>query len=283
MGFFHAGVLAMFEFFSRLTGKQKSIVVQNAVFRWENAVILAGAILLTWLLDKPFPWWPGWGWGFLGLMGLLAVFLSSLAGVRTNMQLLLNEFQGQFDLARIKTQELHRDVEMALEYQRRIEAKVRRPDAGILWDRPEDTANRLGFWIENIYGLALRLDVYQRDELLRQERESVPKEIDSLTSRVKREKNQLFRQDLDRALESKQRQWDAIQAYDARMKQAELQLTQTLAALATINSQVQYIDVQDGDSGRSDRILAEIDDQTSQLNDLVASINDVYGHRLDAG
>ena len=273
----------MFEYFSKLTGKQKGIVVQNAIFRWENAVILAGTILLTWLLRKPFPWWPGWGWFFLGFLGILLIFFSSLAGVRSNMQLLLNEFQGQFDLNRIRTQELRRDVEMALEYQRRIEAKVRRPDAGILWDRPEYTADRLSLWIENIFGLALRLDAYRRDDLLKQERETVPREVESLTRRAQREKNGVFRQDLERALESKKKQLEAIRAYNARMKQADLQLTQTLAALATINSQVQYIDVQDGDSGRSDRIQAEIEEQTSQLNDLVASINEVYGHRLEPG
>jgi len=269
----------MFDSFSKLTAQKKGIIVQNAIFRWENAVIVAGTILLNWLLPKPFPWWPGWGWPLLGFLGILAVFLSSLANVRSNMQLLLNEFQGQFDLSQIKIQELRQDVEMALEYQRRIEGKVRRPDASMLWDRPEYTADRLNAWIENIYRLALRLDAYRRDTLLERERESVPKEIDALDARIQREKNRAFRRDLDRARESKQKQLDAIQAYDARIKQAELQLTQTLAALATINSQVQFIEVQDVDSGRSDRIQADIDEQINQLSDLVASINDVYNLR----
>jgi hypothetical protein len=272
----------MFGFLSKLTGEKRSIVVQNAIFRWENAVIAAGTILLSWLLHKPFPWWPAWGWFLLGFLGILAVFLSSLANTRSNMQLLLHEFQGKFDLGKIKTEELRHDVEMALEYQRRIEAKVRRPDASMLWDRPEYTADQLSAWIENIYQLALRLDAYRRDSLLRQEIEQVPKELDALDSRIQREKNRAFRRDLDHARESKRKQLSAIQAYDARMKQAELQLTQTLAALATINSQVQFIEVQDVDSGRSDRIQADIDEQISQLNDLVTSINDVYGYHSAA-
>lgn len=62
------------------------------------------------------------------------------------------------------------------------------------------------------------------------------------------------------------------------MKQAELQLAQSLAAMATINSQVQLIEAQDAEGGRSQRIQAGIQEEIARLNDLVTSINEVYDY-----
>jgi uncharacterized protein YoxC len=64
------------------------------------------------------------------------------------------------------------------------------------------------------------------------------------------------------------------------MKQAELQLEQGLTALATVYSQMQLIDAQDLDSSRSERLRADIQEQVERLNDLVASINEVYDYRM---
>jgi hypothetical protein len=256
----------------------KSIILQYALFRWENAVLIAGAILFTWLLPKPFPWWPVWGWSVLALLGVAAIFVTSLSNARANAQLLLNQFQGQFDLKQVKDAELRRDVESALEYQRRIEDRVRQQHKSLLWDRPEDTANQLHDWIVNVYQLALRLDAYRRDALLAREAQTVPQELQSLRTRRQKENDPAFQKDYDRLIESKQQQLEAIQALETRMKQAELQLAQSLAALATIHSQVQLIEAQDADSGRSQRITGDIQEQVNRLNDLVSSINEVYDY-----
>jgi hypothetical protein len=266
------------DFRSKLTKQKLNIIVQYALFRWENAVLVAGAILLSWLLPRPFAGWPGWGWYAAAALGVAIIFFSSLTNAQDNLQLLLNEFQGQFDLKRIQLAGLRHDVETALEYQRRIETNVRRKNAGMLWDRPENTADQLDDWIENIYQLALRVDAYRRDALLKQEQAAVPRDIAQLKVRQKQESNPAFQQELARAIESKQKQQDAMLALEVRIKQAELQLSQSLAALATIDSQVQLIEVQDADSGRSERIQADIKEQVDRLNDLTSSINEVYDY-----
>jgi hypothetical protein len=73
-----------------------------------------------------------------------------------------------------------------------------------------------------------------------------------------------------------------MQALDARMRQAELQMEQSLTALATIYSQIQLVDAQAVASGRAERIQADIQEQVARLNDLVASINEVYDYQ-DSG
>ena len=264
---------------SELQKKAQSAILQYAFFRWESAVILAGTILLTALFSHPFSWWPVWGWPLLGLLGLAAIVHSSLTDAETNARILQELFQEQFDPRRIRDQDLRGDVETALEYQRHIEAQVRGQRAGVLRDRLEDTANQLSNWTGNIYRLALRLDTYRGDALLARDREKVPQEIEALAARRRREGDLSVQRELDEVLESKGKQWQTLRALDARMKQAELQLEQSLTALATVYSQVQLIDAQDVDSSRSERLQADIQEQVSRLNDLVSSISEVYDYR----
>ncbi|OGO20852.1 MAG: hypothetical protein A2Z14_11315 [Chloroflexi bacterium RBG_16_48_8] len=263
---------------NQMTKETRGAIVQYALFRWENAVVLAGTIVLTGLMPKPFPWWPIWGWPLLGLLGIGAIFYSSLTNEKKNAELLLRYFQERFDLKHIQQTELREEVELALEYQRRIETQVRQKGRGILWDQPEDTANQLNDWIANVYQIAQRLDVYRRDGLLDSQRQTVPNEIRSLETRIDQEKNQTFKSQLSELLESKKRQWESLQALDTRMKQAEIQLSQTLAAMATVDNQVKLIDAQDVESGRSERLRADIREQVNRLNDLIGSINEVYDY-----
>ena len=263
---------------SKLQKKARSAILQYAFLRWESAVVLAGTILLTALLTKPFEWWPVWGWPLLGLLALAAIAYSSLTDARTSARVMQELLQDHFDPRRIEDPDLRGDVETALEYQRQIEAQVRSQRKGVLRDRLEDTANQLSDWINNIHRLALRLDAYRKDPLLARERERVPSEMAALAAQRSQESDPSVRQVLDEVLEGKDKQWEALQTLDARMKQAELQLEQSLTALATVYSQVQLIDAQHLDSSRSDLVLADIQEQVNRLNDLVSSINEVYDY-----
>ena len=61
-----------------MKNKLKFALIQQALLRWENAVLIALAILLTAFLPQPFPFWPVWGWGVLALVGVIAITISSL-------------------------------------------------------------------------------------------------------------------------------------------------------------------------------------------------------------
>lgn len=266
---------------SELQKKAQSAVLQYAIFRWESAVVIALTILLTALLTRPFSWWPVWGWPAVGLLGLAAIVLTSLTDAETNAKVLLDLFQERFDPRQIGDRELRDDVETALEYQRRIEDVVRQRRRGVLRDHLEDTANQLSDWISNIYRLARRLDAYRRDSLLAQERKAVPQEIERLAGRHKRESDPTVQQQLEAVLEGKHKQWQTLQALNTRMQQAELQLEQSVTALATVYSQLQLINAQDVDSGRSERLRVDIREQINELNDLISAINEVYDYHTE--
>ncbi|MCC6170164.1 MAG: hypothetical protein IT329_23295 [Caldilineaceae bacterium] len=261
---------------TELQQRATGTLLQYALFRWESAVVLALTIILSFLLPRPFFWWPRFGWPLLGLIAVAVIVYSSLTDAEANAEILLTLFQEQFNPRTIGDKELRTQLESALEYQRRIETQVRQQKNGVIRDRLDDTAGQITAWLSNIYQLALRLDAYTRDDLLTRERDLIPRELERLTEQRGRERNPAVQQQLDDVIAGKRNHWQALRDLDARMKQAALQLDQSLTALATIYSQIQLIDAQSIGSGRAERLQADIQEQVARLNDLVSSINDVY-------
>lgn len=261
---------------TELQQRATSTLLQYALFRWESAVVLALTIVLSFLLPRPFFWWPRFGWPLLGLIAVAVIVYSSLTDAEANAEILLTLFQEQFNPRTIGDKELRAKLESALEYQRRIETQVRQQKNGVIRDRLDDTAGQITAWLSNIYQLALRLDAYTRDDLLARERDLIPRELERLTEQRGSERNPAVQQQLDDVIAGKRNHWQALRDLDARMKQAALQLDQSLTALATVYSQIQLIDAQSIGSGRAERLQADIQEQVARLNDLVSSINDVY-------
>lgn len=268
---------------SQLQREAQSAILQYAFFRWESAVVLAGTIVLSLLFPRPFPWWPVWGWPLLGFLGVVGIVLSSLTDSEANARVLLAVFQEQFDPKAIQDESLRREVETALTYQRRIEELTREQRAGVLRDRLEDTANQLSDWVATVYRLAKKLDQYERDALLAGERETVPQEIEALAARRDRERDPDLRRELEQVLESKGKQWQTLRAVDTRMRQAELRLEQSTTALSTVYGQIQLIGARDVDSGRAERLEADIREEIQQLDDLISSINEISERHVAAG
>jgi len=266
---------------SDLQKEAQSLLLQYAFFRWENAVVIAGALLLTVLYRRPIPGWPAWGWLLLGVIGVAVIVYSSLTDADANAKILVDLMQQEFNAKEIRDEKLRQEVEKGMEYQRRIEQQIQSQRPGILRDRLEDTAGQLTNWVANIFALAKRLDAYKQDSLLARERSAVPKELETLEARLKLEGNEQIRAQMAQVVASKRTQLEALQALHNRMHQAQLQMDQSLTALATVYSQVRLVDAQDIASGQTERLRSDIQEQVNRLNDLVASINDVYNYQTE--
>ena len=151
--------------------------------------------------------------------------------------------------------ELRTDVETALEYQRRIEVQVRQQNRPA-HPRPAERHRQPDHaWIANMYALALRLDAYRRDDLLDQQHATAaPKSSTNSWLEQRKKTSEAVQAQLDGVIDSKGKQWQALRDLDDRMKQAALQLEQSLTALATIYSQIQLVDAQSVESGRAERL-----------------------------
>lgn len=239
-------------------------------------MVVALTLVLFFLLPRPFAWWPRLGWPLLGLVGLGLIVYTSLIDAETNARVILSLFQEQFDPRVIRDKNLRQSFENALEYQRRIETLVRKLKPGVMRDRIDDTANQITNWVSNMYQLAQRIDTYRGDTLLSREREQLPRELESLIAQRKLEGSPTVQKQLDDVIKGKGDHWQTLRSLDDRMKQASLQMDQSLTALATIYSQVQLVDAESIGSGQAERLQSDIQEQVSRMNDLLASINEVY-------
>ncbi len=271
----------MSEIRSEVQKQARNNILQYAVFRWESAAVIALTLLVYFLAPGPLGL-PRELWLVLGFVAFGLVIYSSVSDAESNARVLLELYQEKFDPKKVKDKALRKEVEEALEYQRRIEMQVRKQQAGLIRDRLEDAANQLSEWVSNIYQLALRLDSYQADDLLARERNDLPQELQKLTAQRQREQNADVQKQLDQVIASKSTQWQTLRQLDARMQQAQLQMDQSLTALATVYSQVQLLNAEAINSGRAERLRTDIQEQVQRLDDLVASLNEVYDYGAQA-
>ncbi|HEY63123.1 MAG TPA: hypothetical protein G4O02_00975 [Caldilineae bacterium] len=254
----------------------RQAMIQYALFRWESAVIIAGAILLTAFLPQPFPGWPIWGWGAMALVAEVLIFYTSLTDPEVNARVVADLFRQRFNPRRIRNPSLRAQVEQALGYHERMERLVRQQRAGVLRDHLLDTIRQLEDWLENLYRLAQKLDAYQSDPIIRRDREKVPEDIRRLRAQLRREDDPDVRTQLEAALASREAQWRSLEALDNTMDRARYQLESTISALGTIYSQIQLIGARDVDSDRARRLRQDIADQIAALQDIVQAIEEVY-------
>ncbi len=271
----------MSEIRSEVQKQARNNILQYAVFRWESAAVIALTLVVYFLAPGPLGL-PRELWLVLGLVALGLVIYSSVSDAESNARVLLELYQEKFDPKNVKEKALRKEVEEALEYQRRIELQVRKQQAGLIRDRLEDAANQLSEWVSNIYQLALRLDSYLADDLLARERSDLPQELQRLTGQRQREQNPAVQSQLDQVIASKSTQWQTLRQLDARMQQAQLQMDQSLTALATVYSQVQLLNAEAINSGRAERLRSDIQEQVKRLDDLVAGLNEVYDYGTQA-
>ena len=259
----------------RIEQEAKKALVQNAFFRWESAVLIAGTILLS-VFFKPFPIWPWWGWPLLGLVSEAAVVYSSLTDKAELQKVMDSLFREKYSTGGIRDRDLRQRLDEAEEYRERIQEVLKQQRNGPIRDRLSDTTGQVYDWIANMVALARSLDSYRSDSIIQRDRQEVPKEVRSLDARMKLESNERVVQQMASTLASKRQQAESLAELDARMTRADLQIEHSLAALGTVYSQLLLVGSKDVDSDRTERLRDDIRNEVLALQDLVVSLNEVY-------
>ena len=263
---------------SNLRSRATSAILTYALFRWESAATIALTILLAYFVPRPFDWWQWWYWLVIGALAEVLIIVTSIQDVNTGAQVVAEMFREEFNPATVKTQKLRAAVQRALDYRNRIEELIRQSEAGVLRDHLKDSTAGITDWIAQIFRLAQRLDAFERDEMIKQDAASAPRELRELETRVQRETDDAVREQARAALESKRAQAQNLEKLTNTMEKAELQLDATLTALGTVYSQLMLIRSKDDiEDSRSQRLRGDIAEQISQLNELQGAMDEVYG------
>ena len=261
---------------TRIEREAQRAVIQNAFFRWESALVIGGAILLSVFLPQPFPGWPWWAWPLLGLVAEAAIVASSLTDKAETQRVIETMFRAKYDIGAIHDRDLRAKLNEADQYRQRIQQVIAQQRNGVLRDRLVETTSQVYDWIANMVELARRIETFRNDEIIQRDLAAVPKDIKELSSRMPLEPNARVREQMAMTLNSKQQLAANLGELSARMERADLQLEHSLAALGTVYSQLLLIGSQDVDSDRADRIRGDIREEVAALQDLVVSLNEVY-------
>ena len=83
---------------SKIEKQARADAIQYAFFRWENAVVIGGTMLLMFFLPAPVPGWPKWAWPALGLLAVVLIVISSLTDTKASTKVKQNVLNAQYDL-----------------------------------------------------------------------------------------------------------------------------------------------------------------------------------------
>lgn len=261
----------------RIEKDVQKALLKNAIFRVESALMVGGAILATVFLPAIIPFIPWFIWPVLGVIGEAAVIVSSLTDKAEQQKVIESLYREKLSWNDLRDRGLREKLNEAEQYRQRIQQVVEQQRSGILRDRLKQTTAQVYDWIANMVALARRIDTYRGDTIIQRDLKTVPEEMRRLENRLNLERDPRVREQLAATLESNRQQRDSLQELAGRMARADLQLDHSLASLGTVYSQMLLIGSRDVDSDRADQLGSDIRDQVLALQDIVESLNEVYG------
>ncbi len=256
--------------------KLKLALIQQALLRWENAVLIALAILLTAFLPQPFAFWPVWGWGLLALAGVIAITLSGLRETGVQEAAIEGMLYQEYNPAFIRTKAIRASFLQGLGYRRTIEQMIAGTPEGVIRTRLNDLSDKVNQWTSYIYQLARVLDDYQCDPMLRKDPAAIQAELSRIQADMARQTDAGVIAESKNLVASKQKYLQTSEALKDKMDAAALQLEQSLDAMATIYTQLKLLETRDMESVNTQAIDHDIDEQVSRMGDLIEGLQKAY-------
>lgn len=179
---------------------------------------------------------------------------------------------------RIVNNQLRKQLKQATDYQSRIQDVIR--DASKKRNRPqfEHLTVQIKAWVDDIEALVRQVDSFKQDKLIKRDITRLPNSIKSIERKIQQENDQAIQDKLTKTLTGQQAQLDKLKTLQNKMKEAELEIEQTLASLGTIYSQLVT-----GESSKQvhdySHLTAEVDEQVQALDDYLEAVDEVYQSR----
>jgi hypothetical protein len=262
---------------SSLESRAQRAILQYAFFRPESAIVIALTILLSFFAPQYIGILPWWTWLAGGVAGEAALVYSSLTDAEAHRRIVARMLKDEFRPERLRDPWLRKQVQDAFDYRGRITAAIRERRDSVLKDHLADTASQLDEWLEEVYGLAQRLDryVHERDLHLGNRQRGMAR-LQELERQLEGEASPAVRRDIEYNLDSLRRQIEAINQLENAMERARLRLESTITAMGTIYTQTMLVGAKDIDSGRAKRLRQEIGEEVNELGDVLTAMDEVY-------
>jgi len=237
------------------------------------ASILAPSLLVS-LMAAMFGWSWWWCWGVLGLIISVlpgCVKISGRAAQKDGIDFLRRR-RGRY----IETDGYRDQVVQAHRYWGDI-VSVLNATPGILGSYLRSSAASVAESVSLIFALAQRLDTYERSKSLHRDMEQLPNSIAELQGALTGEADPSVCRQIEATLAAKKEQEENLLALQKSMEQAKLHLEEILASLGTVCSQFQVVRAQRIRGGSTAPSLEGVHSQVERLQDLITSIDQIYG------
>jgi hypothetical protein len=253
-------------------------MLTDAFFTWPSAVNIAFALVMFFLVPHLFPWWQNWFWIIFGAVAEAIYLVATLTDPVASQQAVSRMLTEKYDPNTIKNLSARQRMQKALEYKKNIDAFVMQ-QTGALKVSLGQTASEINDWIELIYRLARSIDTFEANTIIDRDRRSVPTELEGLKRRLSLETDPAVKAELQEAIEIRQRLLDSLQSIANSVKRTDIKLDNTLAQLSTVYAQMQLLDTKALDSGRAQRLRAEIQEEIASLSDTINAMDDVHNYK----
>ncbi len=270
------------KFTEKLRDRTFGAMLADAIFRLESAITIALTIILTGFAafsqggalnigGIAIPWFV---WLLFGLITEAVLVLSHLTDPESSAEAVERLLRETYNPAEIRNPKYRRKVEEALERRALIQNLVEQ-ESGALRVNLSSSAQEVEKWIARIYQLARRLDSWDQDDRLEQDRKNAEAALMALEMQLEVEENEKLVGDIERAIQTRKTQIANLRDIANQRRRSELQLDNTLASLETVYAQMLRLDSKDIDSGRARRLQSDITEQVNQLEDTILAMDDV--------
>ncbi|MFO7539589.1 MAG: hypothetical protein R6X32_16250 [Chloroflexota bacterium] len=262
-----------------LEEKVRQSILQEAIFRWENAAVISSSLLLATFAPSVsyvgiIPWW---GWLLGGVAAAGGLTYSSMTDPEFGRRVAAALLQKEFEPGRLKDRTLQQKMNQALDYRSRIEQAILEQRGTAIEMELTRTANQIDEWLEHIYNLARRIDRYRNEQgVFGRDLKNSRSRLQELRQALTQTDDSQIKRQIESTISALEKQANTLESLDATIRRAELQLENTLTHLGTIYSQTMLVDAKDIDSGRARRLRQEIVDEVTEINDVLLAMDEVY-------
>ncbi len=137
-----------------------------------------------------------------------------------------------------------------------------------------DLSSQMDEWMVSIQQMADRVNTFRHNGAVQNDKATVVQAISKLQAQLTSETDEHVRQQLARTLAARQQQGESLDKLDSLMRQSEVQLESTVAALGTIYSQALAAQSTNQVADYS-HLSSDVNEQVHQLRDQLEALEEV--------
>ena len=139
------------------------------------------------------------------------------------------------------------------------------------------TLEDISEWVRYMHDLALKIDHFEANELVKQDLLRIPSQIREVEEQLTNEKDEMLRKDLEARRERLQLQHVNLIETERTARRAKISLQNTRVSLATIYAQMARLGTMKSiDGSRANRLREDIREEVHKLGDVLQTMDEVH-------